>query len=88
MHFLPPKKTAAKKALLSVLENPNEFARCHALNAIDCIEENSREVMEGVVAMVKRMPELNRNSYDLRAAKWLIEKWQLEPRDYGVEFNW
>ncbi len=81
-------KTAAKKALLSVLENPNEFARCHALNAIDCIEESSREVMEGVIAMVKRMPELDRNSYDLRAAKWLIEKWKLEPRDYGVEFNW
>jgi N-sulfoglucosamine sulfohydrolase len=81
-------KEAARKALLSVLENPNAFARCHALNAIDCIEEKSPELVEGVVAMIKRSPEMSRDRYDLRSAKWLMEKWELNPEDYDLTFNW
>lgn len=77
---------AAKAALLEVLENPNEFARCQALNVIDCIEENSPEIIGGVINMIKQHPKLNRNSYDLRLAKWLMEKWNLNPNDYN--FNW
>ena len=81
-------KETAKNALLRVLHNPNGFARCHALNAIDCIDEKSPEVVKGVVDMIKRQPEMDRSSYDLRAAKWLVEKWDLNPDDYGLEFNW
>jgi len=81
-------KEAAKKALLGVLQNPNSFARCHALNAIDCIEEKSPEIVTGVVDMIKRQPEMDRSRYDLRAAKWLVEKWGLNPDDYGLKFNW
>ena len=81
-------KEAARKALLSVLENPSAFARCHALNAIDCIEEKSLELVEGVVAMMKRSPEMSRDRYDLRSAKWLMEKWELNPKDYDLTFNW
>lgn len=77
-----------KEALLGVLENPNEFARCHALNAIDCIEEKSPELINGVVEMIKNSPEMTRNRYDLRAAKWLIEKWELNPEKYDFEFDW
>ena len=77
---------AAKAALLEVLENPNEFARCQALNVIDCIEENSPEIIGGVISMIKQHPKLNRNSYDLRLAKWLMGKWNLNPNDYN--FNW
>ena len=81
-------KEAAKKALLTVLENPNEFARCHALNAIDCIEDKSPEMIDGVINMIKTSPQMTRNSYDLRAARWLIEKWGLNPTDYEFEFDW
>ncbi len=81
-------KEAAKKALLKVLENSNGFARCHALNAIDCTGEKSHEVVAGVVDMIKRLPEMDRSRYDLRAAKWLMEKWNLNPDDYGLVFNW
>lgn len=77
---------AAKAALLEVLENPNEFARCQALNVIDCIEENSPEIIGGVINMINQHIKLNRNSYDLRLAKWLMEKWKLNPNDYN--FNW
>ena len=81
-------KEMAKKALLGVLENPNGFARCHALNAIDCIGEKSPEIVTGVVNMIKRLPEMDRSRYDLRAAKWLMEIWSLNPNDYELKFDW
>jgi len=81
-------KEEAKKALLSVLKSPNEFARCHCLNTIDCIDENSTEIIEGVAAMIKNSDEMDRSNYDLRAAKWLFEKWNLDPTDYNIEFAW
>lgn len=81
-------KETAKKALLSVLKNPNEMARCHALNVIDCIGENSPEIVSGVAEMVKSAEKLSREQYDLRGAKWLFEKWNLDPAKYQIEFNW
>jgi arylsulfatase A-like enzyme len=78
----------AKKALLTVLENPNEFARCHALNVIDCINEESPEMIAGVVKMINNAESNTRNKYDMRSAKWLIEKWGLNPDDYKIEFAW
>jgi hypothetical protein len=78
----------AKKALLAVLENPNEFARCHALNVIDCINEESPEMIAGVVKMINSAESNTRNKYDMRSAKWLIEKWGLNPDDYKIEFAW
>jgi len=81
-------KELAKKALIGVLENPNEFARCHALNVIDCIEEKSPEVKKGVVDMIARADPKSKNNYDMRAANWLIDKWGLELDKYGLTFNW
>lgn len=78
----------AKKVLLAVLENPNEFARCHALNVIDCINEESPEMIAGVVKMINNAESNTRNKYDMRSAKWLIEKWGLNPDDYKIEFAW
>jgi hypothetical protein len=78
----------AKKALLSVLENHNEFARCHALNVIDCIEEDSPEMQKGVIEMIANAESNTRNKYDMRAAKWLIEKWGLNPDEYKIDFAW
>ncbi len=78
----------AKKALLSVLKIPNEFARCHALNVIDCIEEDSPEMVEGVLQMIANAESKTRNKYDMRSAKWLIEKWDLNPDEYNIEFAW
>ena len=78
----------AVNGILSVLENHNEFARCHALNVIDCIDEKSPEVVSGVVEMIQRGESTTRNKYDMRAAKWLIEKWGLNPNDYEIDFAW
>ena len=81
-------KETAKNALLAVLENPNEMARCHALNVIDCINENGKEMIDGVVKMVNNAESNTRNKYDMRAAKWLIEKWGLNPDEYKIDFAW
>jgi arylsulfatase A-like enzyme len=81
-------KETAKKALLTVLKNPNEMARCHALNVIDCIGENSPEIVGGVAEMVKKAEKLSREQYDLRGAKWLFEKWNINPEDYKIDFTW
>lgn len=78
----------AKKALLTVLENPNEFARCHALNVIDCINEDSPEMIAGVVEMIANAESNTRNKYDMRAAKWLIDKWGLDAAKYKIDFAW
>ena len=73
----------AEKALIRVLKNPNNFARCHALNAIDCIEAKTPELITGVVNMLIEFPELPElpHRYDRRSAERLIDKWQLNPED-------
>ncbi|NQU88213.1 MAG: sulfatase, partial [Mariniphaga sp.] len=81
-------KEAGKKALLNVLNNPSEYARCHALNAIDCINEKSPEIIEGVINLVNSSGDRSKNAYDLRASKWLIEKWGLNPDVYNITFEW
>ena len=78
----------AKNALINILNHSNEFARCHALNVIDCTEDASPEIVEATVNMIKRLPEMNRNRYDLRAARWLVEKWGLDMNEFGLVFNW
>lgn len=64
------------------------MARCQALNVIDCIGENSVEIKQGVVAVVKNAEKLSREQYDLRAAKWLFQKWGLNSMDYKIDFTW
>ena len=80
-------KEVAKKAMLSVLKNQSEFARCHALNVIDYTNEKSPEFIDGVVDMVKSADSKSLKKYDLRVASWLFEKWELNPEDYGIEFT-
>lgn len=70
----------AIKALLNVLKNDNEFARCRALNVIDCIEEDSQEIQQGVIEMLSS-DKPKKNGYDVRSGMWLIKKWGLELED-------
>lgn len=82
------KKAEARKALLSVLENENEFARTRAMNVIDCIEDDASNYIKEIAKMIKDTPEVSRNRYDMRAAQWLMEKWNVNPKDYGIQFDW
>lgn len=69
-------KEVAMEALRAVLETPNEFARCQALNAIDYTGGSSPETFSAVQQMIQSAPEKNRNHYDLRMAASLLDKWR------------
>ncbi len=71
-------KKIAEKSLLLVLENPNEIARCYALNVIDRIGVKRPAIIEAVQKMNSNSHEKTRKNYDFRAAKWLLEKWNIE----------
>ncbi|WP_439484183.1 sulfatase-like hydrolase/transferase [Cyclobacterium plantarum] len=76
------------QALYEVLETPNSFARTHALNAIDCIEDEAAATQMAVLDMIGMVGEFNRSHYDLRAAKGLLTKWNIDPMDHGYDMNW
>ena len=38
--------------------------------------------------MIQTADSKTRNKYDMRAGKWLIEKWGLNPDDYKIDFAW
>ncbi|WP_154856546.1 sulfatase-like hydrolase/transferase [Cyclobacterium xiamenense] len=76
------------QALYEVLETPNSFARTHALNAIDCIEDSAPSTQQAVLDMIGRVGEFNRSHYDLRAAKGLLTKWGVDPQDHGYDMDW
>ncbi|WP_339924942.1 sulfatase-like hydrolase/transferase [uncultured Cyclobacterium sp.] len=78
----------ALQALAEVLLTPNSFARTHALNVIDSIEDNSKTSLDAVLAMIENAGELDRSQYDLRAARGLLEKWDIDPADYDFDMDW
>lgn len=80
-------KEPAKKALLSVLESPNGFARTRALNIIDVIDEKSPEIVAGVIGLLKGQKEIDLRAYDVRSCIWLLEKWQIDPEKYGLKLK-
>ncbi len=81
-------RTTAEKALIKVLASENEMARCFALNAVDLTDMNSPDIQKAVIELVQNSPAATRELYDMRMAKWLFEKWKLNPADYGLKFKW
>lgn len=81
-------QAAGRKPLLTALNSPNMMVRTHALNAIDCLDDNTDETKAAVVAMVKNVNLSERGKYDLRMTNWLFEKWQLKPETYGISPDW
>ena len=55
---------------------------------ITCIEDESKEIIDGTIEMIKRLPEMSRSRYDLRAARGLLEKWGIDPLKYNLVFDW
>ena len=81
-------KDKARQALAEILMTPNSFARTHALNVIDCIEDDSENIHKSVLDMIGNLGEMNRNHYDLRAVKGLLDKWNINPEDFGYKMDW
>ncbi len=81
-------QAAGRKPILTALTSPNQLARTHALNAIDCLDDETGETKAAVVAMVKKADLKERGKYDLRMTNWLFEKWNLKPETYGITPDW
>lgn len=78
-------KDAGRQAILGTLKSPNSFARVHALNAIDCLDDDSQEIQKGVISMVKELDGLNPQHYDWRSAKGLLAGWKVDLEKNGIE---
>lgn len=70
-------------ALQGVLKLSDEFARCHALNAIDCIGTKSPEMQKAVIHLATTQAK----GYDLRAATYLMQKWGFDLSEYDIQTN-
>jgi len=64
------------------------FARCYALNVIDCIGDSTPDVQRAVLNIALKKQAGGREFYDLRAARGLIDKWKIDPAKEGIKFNW
>jgi arylsulfatase A-like enzyme len=81
-------KQAGRAALLVVLKSDNAMARNHALNVIDEVDDNSEELKQAVISMVKSQREMSRDYYDLRSARQLFRKWGVDTKQYGINMDW
>ncbi len=45
-------------------------------------------MINAVVNMIKELPELTRNHYNVRSAIRLTDKWELNMEDYHIEYGW
>lgn len=78
-------REAGREAFGAALKSDNVFARTFALNAIDCVEDDSEVTRNGVIEMAKGLDEFNRKNYDWRSAKGLLAKWNVDPAAYGLK---
>jgi hypothetical protein len=81
-------KATADNAFVKLMNSGSEMTRCFAMNSVDLTNTKSPEIQKAVIELAQRTPAATRELYDMRMAKWLFEKWGLNPADYGVKFNW
>lgn len=79
---------AGRAALIRGMRAADEAARTHALNIVDLMGEGDPAVRDELVAMVKRIGVMDRNRFDLRLAKRLFKKWNVDPSNYNIAFTW
>ncbi len=78
LYYMSEEKTGME-AMLGVLKDGNEFARTHALNAIDYTNENTPEVRNAVIKLYKEKNTGERDiTYDQRLVYWLFDKWGID----------
>ena len=78
-------ESAGRRALLRGLTSANPMARTHAMNAVESLGLASKVIRQAVISMAKEAGILSRAEYDHRAAKRLMEVWDVDPSDHGIE---
>lgn len=75
----------AEISLTHVLESGNEYSRVYALNTIDCLNINSPALLSSLIKMTEKSLKSKGDMYDIRCAKWLFQKWGLNPENYNIK---
>jgi N-sulfoglucosamine sulfohydrolase len=81
-------KEAAVKALVKVLEVPDEMANVFAMNVLEITGANTPELQKAVINVVASQPGAGREKYDMRLAKALINRWGIDPQQHNITFSW
>jgi len=81
-------KETAIYGFIHALDSLNPFARTHALNAIDILQIDHKEVQNVVITMAKEAGEFNYQEYDQRAAQTLLNEWGVEMKEYDIDISW
>ncbi len=79
---------AGRASLMKALKSSNSFARTHAMNVIDYVDDNSPEIKKAVIEVVKSAGKFLPGNYDLRMAKALLAKWGEDEKEVGIEISW
>jgi N-sulfoglucosamine sulfohydrolase len=66
-----------RQALINVLASPHTSTRTQALNVVDYAGDDSDEIKQAVLAMVRRVGHYQPDKYDLRMARTLLRKWNI-----------
>ena len=69
-----------------VLRCDEPMARTHALNSIDFTGAGPGVFLEPCLEILGRYENLEQ-PFDARAIRWLFQKWEIDPSQYGVEFS-
>lgn len=85
-------KDAARKGLLTALKmpGPTAFSKIRVLNVIDYINDDSREIKDAVIILVKELDGKNyiNPNYELSAIIYrLLNKWNIDPEKLGIKAN-
>jgi arylsulfatase A-like enzyme len=80
-------KEMAKTTFTRALHHPNEFARTHALNAVDVIGDMNEATQSSVIDLLKQSEGMDRRNYDLRAAIGLLRKWKVDAERHGISLD-
>lgn len=81
-------KSPARSGFIKALKATNSFARTHALNAIDSVDDNSEEIRNAVIGMLQAASELAYTNYDQRAAMGLLDQWSINATDHKIKAEW
>jgi len=79
----------ALEAYRSVLQSDHMMARTRALNSIGHVDAPQDLVLDECLRILRDYESLDRgDQYDARVIRWLFEKWNVDPADHSIVFNW
>ncbi len=81
------KKEPACKALLEVMKYPDEMARTRALNVIDVLNDDAPETKQVIIDFLKNQKNMNLKAFDVRSCIWLLDKWGVDAKKYGLQLD-